>query len=38
MIFMEMSEFSGKSQGIQEFSKNFDDLNAGEIQLEVHET
>ena len=38
MIFMEIREFSGKSYGIQEFSKNLDDLNAGEIWLKVHET
>ena len=37
MNFMEMSEFSGKSQGIQEFSKNFDGLNTGEIRLKVYE-
>ena len=36
MIFMEIGEFSAKSQGIQEFSKNFDGLNTGEIQLKVY--
>ena len=36
MIFMEIDEFSGKSQGIEEFPKNFDGLNTGEIRLKVH--